>query len=253
MIKKTILSLVIASSLVLTGCTASEEGVNVDGNGSSTDAGSAPTVETLFQLPSSEFLANSPTELDSAVLSELKTIISASWAKSASGYAESLYTTFSEDSFTLYYRSPNSTEPGLTAAIVQGEELEGYTVLLPELYQFYLYSLNSAFESDSISGVAKDSAGNFYLGVTYGGFEDVLEIKVLYYIVVKDNAVTEILHGDSFGDGSLIMKVILDYGVNETYESLFDNAVPSDQLPIGEISEKEVEVEESSEETTQDN
>lgn len=257
MIKKTLLGFIIASSLVLTGCSAAENTDNTPTpgitDGSSTDGTTvdpgASTIDKLAQLPTAEFLDTAPTEVDDALVAELLAIVTASVEKAESGLVEKAYSVVSGENFNLYYKNPAKKEAGVSALIDdKGAPVEGLTAFLQDTFSFSLYAISIPLESPEVlTGISKDADGGYSLAVLYAQAEGE-GIKVVYYITVKDGLVSGILSGDNFSAESVVLKTLVEYTTNAEYDALYDSAVSQGQLPTEETPEESV-VEETEEST----
>lgn len=260
--KKTLLTFLVAGTLVLTGCTAAEEtdtsnnGAVSGGetSGSSVVDTSTANIDTLFALAPADFFAVAPSEIEEGVVAELSAIVAASVEKSKQGMSETAYNTLGGESYTVSYMTPDRTEAGVSALFDEnGEIIPELTSFIQSEYSFSVYSLSVAFESESIVGIKKANDNSYYLKVVYPASEElgIDEITISFFVSVENGLINGILYTDNASEDAFLFKTLVTYGKDSKLDALFDSAVPFDQLPEdGEvISEEEPsEVSEPSEE-----
>jgi len=241
--KKTLLTLFVAGTLVLTGCSAAEDSPST--NGSASESGNAnggaavdtqtATIETLFALTPAEVFELMPGEVDEAAQAELAAIVTASIAKSKEGLIESSYNNLGGESYSLFYSTPERSEIGIIAVIDEnGNTIPGLTAFMDSEYNFSLYSLSVAFESESIVGIKKANDNAYYIKVLYEGDAelDLPEIIIGFYVSVDGGLVNGILYVDnSASEDPILFKTLVVYGTDAKFDALYDEAVPFGQLP----------------------
>jgi hypothetical protein len=250
--KKTLLTIFVAGTLVLTGCTAAEE-TDTSNNGAvsggettsgeSTVDTSTANIDTLFALTPAEVLALAPSEIEEGVAAELSAIVTASIEKSKQGMSEQSYNNLGGESYTVSYMTPDRTEAGVSAIFDEsGNVIPGVTSFLQSEYSFSLYSLSVAFEAEAVAGIKKANDNSYYLKVVYPASEELGldEITISFFVSVDEGLVNGILYTDNSSEEPILFKTVVAYGKDSKLDELFDSAVPFDQLPgAGEIISEE--------------
>lgn len=230
--KTTLIALLIASSLTLSGCAGvSEDAPNgASGENGTVDRTPSETVEPTTNpklaeygaLTQEEFFALAPESGSDVLRSDLKAIVAASIVAGSEAMYEEIKLE-GDPNISFFYKNTNKNEGTLAFVIDKNGVLIPETAIIYDNLSLLLSDISLGFEDGAVKGITQDADGGYLLSIKYPQ-EDGTDISLMYYVTIKDGLVNAIVHTASYSPDMPVMVRFIKYGVDEDYEKYYEGA-----------------------------